>query len=181
MSHPCRIHSWQTLQRPLSVHNIKALDGCRSWFCQRHPFCRTVQTCSALQESHLDADDPRANYMLQAGARLCKCLGNEFIPYLGVVMPSLLRSAQLKPDVNVADAGSDDEDDDDDDEVRPASKLHVVALIALAAGAFLLVPLTIHCTRPFCFFDFTQGCRAAQASHNPFAHHVMPMSVLSQS
>lgn len=75
-----------------------------------------------LQESNLDADDPRANYMLQAGARLCKCLGNEFIPYLGVVMPSLLRSAQLKPDVNVADASSDDEDDDDDDEVRSARK-----------------------------------------------------------
>ena len=74
------------------------------------------------QESNLDADDPRANYMLQAGARLCKCLGNEFIPYLGVVMPSLLRSAQLKPDVNVADASSDDEDDDDDDEVSSARK-----------------------------------------------------------
>ena len=71
-----------------------------------------------LQETQLDADDPRANYMLQAGARLCKCLGSEFIPYLGVVMPSLLRSAQLKPDVNVADAGSDDEEDDDDDEVE---------------------------------------------------------------
>lgn len=69
-----------------------------------------------LQETQLDADDPRANYMLQAGARLCKCLGTEFIPYLGVVMPSLLRSAQLKPDVNVADAGSDDDDEDDDDD-----------------------------------------------------------------
>lgn len=75
-----------------------------------------------MQESNLDADDPRANYMLQAGARLCKCLGNEFIPYLGVVMPSLLRSAQLKPDVNVADASSDDEDEDDDDEVRSTRK-----------------------------------------------------------
>ncbi|KAK9862045.1 hypothetical protein WJX84_012004 [Apatococcus fuscideae] len=79
---------------------------------EAHNVMRCMQQ---LQESHLDADDPRANYMLQAGARLCKCLGNEFIPYLGVVMPSLLRSAQLKPDVNVADAGSDEEDDDDDE------------------------------------------------------------------
>ncbi len=84
-----------------------------------------------LQETQLDADDPRANYMLQAGARLCKCLGTEFIPYLGVVMPSLLRSAQLKPDVNVADAGSDDEDEDDDDD-------EVTTLLALAAVASVI-------------------------------------------
>lgn len=37
-------------------------------------------------------------------------------------MPSLLRSAQLKPDVNVADVSSDDEDDDEDDEVRATRK-----------------------------------------------------------
>ena len=79
---------------------------------------RSASCPDAVQERELDADDPRANYMLQAGARLCKALGSEFIPYLGVVMPSLLRSAQLKPDVNVAEAGSDEEDEEDDDEVQ---------------------------------------------------------------
>ena len=53
-------------------------------------------------------DDPTASYALQAGARLCKCLGQEFLPYLGTVMPPLLAAAQLKPDVRVTDA--DDED-----------------------------------------------------------------------
>ncbi len=55
--------------------------------------------------------------MLQAGARLCKCLGEEFLPYLGLVMPPLLAAAQLKPDVHVSDAGSDADEDDDDEEV----------------------------------------------------------------
>jgi hypothetical protein len=40
-----------------------------------------------------DADDPTFSYTLQAGARLCKCLGEEFMPYLDVVMPPLLAAA----------------------------------------------------------------------------------------
>ena len=92
-----------------------------------------------LQETQLDADDPRANYMLQAGARLCKCLGSEFIPYLGVVMPSLLRSAQLKPDVNVADAGSDDEDDDDDDD-----EVECVAMLCTSGGIHMSIEVGQH-------------------------------------
>ena len=57
--------------------------------------------------------------MLQAGARICKCLGPEFLPYLAVVMPPLLHSAQLKPDYNISSRdGSDAEQEEDDDEVR---------------------------------------------------------------
>ena len=42
----------------------------------------------------------------QAGARLCKCLGPEFIEYLPLVMPSLLASAQADPDVQVGARGA---------------------------------------------------------------------------
>lgn len=52
----------------------------------------------------------------QAWARLCKCLGQEFLPYMSVVMPPLLRSAQLKPDVTIMDADSEDEGDESDDD-----------------------------------------------------------------
>ena len=37
-----------------------------------------------VQEGGLDPDDPLASYMLQAGARICKTLGQDFIPYLQV-------------------------------------------------------------------------------------------------
>ena len=73
---------------------------------------------AALQAQELDPDDPTSGYMLQAGARLCKCLGDEFLPYLGLVMPPLLAAAQLKPDVHITDAGSDADEADDDEEVR---------------------------------------------------------------
>ena len=54
---------------------------------------------------------------MQAGARICKALGDEFLPYLEVVMPPLLHSAKLQPDVTVGEAESDDEDGAGDGEV----------------------------------------------------------------
>lgn len=73
-----------------------------------------------LQAQGLDPDDPTNSYMLQAGARLCKCLGEEFVPYLSVVMPPLLETAEVKPDISVQeDSDVDGDEDDEDDEVRP--------------------------------------------------------------
>eukprot|EP00899_Mesostigma_viride_P014218 jgi/Mesvir1/22798/Mv14182-RA.3 len=69
----------------------------------------------SLQSTEMDDDDPTASYMLQAWARLCKCLGQEFLPYMPIVMPPLMRSVQLKPDVTITDADSDDEEDEDDE------------------------------------------------------------------
>jgi hypothetical protein len=43
-------------------------------------------------------------------------LGQEFLPYMSVVMPPLLRSAQLKPDVTITDADSEDEGNESDDQ-----------------------------------------------------------------
>lgn len=63
-----------------------------------------MQFMQQMQGVEMDADDPTSGYMLQAGARLCKCLGQEFLPYMDVVMPPLLRSALLEPDVKVRPA-----------------------------------------------------------------------------
>lgn len=71
-----------------------------------------------LQAQGLEPDDPTHSYMLQAGARLCKCLGEEFVPYLSVVMPPLMHAAELKLDISVQEGSdSEAEDDDEDDEV----------------------------------------------------------------
>jgi hypothetical protein len=70
-----------------------------------------------LQAAGLAAEDPTTGYMLQAGARLCKCLREEFLPYLQVVMPPLLNSAQLRPDVAVL---NESDEEDDDEEVLPS-------------------------------------------------------------
>jgi hypothetical protein len=77
---------------------------------------QVMDVLMTLQGAQMEDDDPTISYMLQAWARLCKCLGQEFLPYMSVVMPPLLRSAQLKPDVTIMDADSEDEGDESDDD-----------------------------------------------------------------
>nr|XP_043633893.1 importin-5-like [Erigeron canadensis] len=77
---------------------------------------QVMDVLMALQGSQLETDDPTISYMLQAWARLCKCLGQDFLPYMNVVMPPLLHSAQLKPDVTITSADSDADIDESDDE-----------------------------------------------------------------
>ncbi|KAI4348458.1 hypothetical protein L6164_009181 [Bauhinia variegata] len=79
---------------------------------------QVMDVLMSLQQSQLETDDPTASYMLQAWARLCKCLGQDFLPYMGYVMPPLLQSAQLKPDVTITSADSDAEIDEDDDSIE---------------------------------------------------------------
>jgi len=63
------------------------------------------------QTSTLDPDDPQISFLLQSWARVCRCLGVDFIPYLPHVMPTLLQSAKISPDVTISGA---DEDPDAD-------------------------------------------------------------------
>ncbi|KAK2641516.1 hypothetical protein Ddye_023279 [Dipteronia dyeriana] len=77
---------------------------------------QVMEVLMSLQGSQMDTDDPTTSYMLQAWARLCKCLGQDFLPYMSVVMPPLLQSAQLKPDVTITSADSDNDIEDSDDE-----------------------------------------------------------------
>lgn len=68
---------------------------------------------------------------MQAWARLCKCLGKDFLPYMGVVMPPLLQSAQLKPDVIISSADSDADIDDEDDRYDMVTSQYCVRNIFL--------------------------------------------------
>ncbi|KAH9611136.1 hypothetical protein KSS87_023271 [Heliosperma pusillum] len=77
---------------------------------------QVMEVLMQLQVSQMEADDPTTSYMLQAWARLCKCLGQDFLPYMNVVMPPLLHSAQLKPDVVISNTDSDIDIDESDDE-----------------------------------------------------------------
>ena len=54
----------------------------------------TVLGCSQAQG--VEADDPTAAYMLQAGARVCKCLGPDFLPYMELVVNSLCQLLMLR-------------------------------------------------------------------------------------
>ncbi|XVF30792.1 hypothetical protein REPUB_Repub16aG0089000 [Reevesia pubescens] len=79
---------------------------------------QVMEVLMSLQGSQMESDDPTTSYMLQAWARLCKCLGQDFLPYMSVVMPPLLLSAQLKPDVTITSTDSDADIDEDDESIE---------------------------------------------------------------
>eukprot|EP01098_Paradermamoeba_levis_P002004 TRINITY_DN1231_c0_g1_i1.p1 TRINITY_DN1231_c0_g1~~TRINITY_DN1231_c0_g1_i1.p1 ORF type:complete len:598 (-),score=208.41 TRINITY_DN1231_c0_g1_i1:166-1929(-) len=63
-----------------------------------------MQYLAATPVTSMEPDDPQISFVLQAWARMCTSLGEEFVPYLPLVMPSLLHSARLPPDVIVTEA-----------------------------------------------------------------------------
>eukprot|EP00775_Hariotina_reticulata_P003510 gene3510-3780_t len=92
-----------------------------------------------LAAAPLDSDDPTHSYMLQAGARLCKALGPEFLPYLPVVMPPLLTAARIEPEMKVHDpdleTAGDYEDDDDVEHIQLGDKVLAIRTSSLEEKA----------------------------------------------
>ncbi|KAL0911444.1 hypothetical protein M5K25_019586 [Dendrobium thyrsiflorum] len=82
---------------------------------------QVMEVLMSLQGSQIEIDDPIASYMLQAWTRLCQCLGQDFLPYMNIVMPPLLQSAQLEPDVTITSANSEYMDDSNEDRVEIAT------------------------------------------------------------
>lgn len=69
-----------------------------------------MQVLSQSQAGGMTDDDPQISYMLAAWARMCEILGQDFMPYLPVVMPPLLKSVQLEAKVIFLDSGVDEEE-----------------------------------------------------------------------
>lgn len=51
----------------------------------------------------MDADDPQAQYLLHCWGRMCRVLGQDFVPYLPSVMPPLMELASAKADITLLD------------------------------------------------------------------------------
>ncbi|XP_075080753.1 uncharacterized protein LOC107769574 [Nicotiana tabacum] len=81
---------------------------------------KVTSAVTSLQETHMEVEDPMRSLLLQAWGRLCKCLGADFLPYLSVSMPVVLKSAQLKNYLSVSN-NSDTEDSDDESMIKVTS------------------------------------------------------------
>ena len=51
----------------------------------------------------VDADDPQSQYLLHCWGRMCRVLGQDFVPYLPGVIPPLLELASAKADIQLLD------------------------------------------------------------------------------
>lgn len=54
-------------------------------------------------ENITDADDPQSQYLLHCWGRMCRVLGQDFVPYLAGVMPPLMELASAKADIQLLD------------------------------------------------------------------------------
>ncbi|CAO3670398.1 hypothetical protein G6F70_006836 [Rhizopus microsporus] len=61
-----------------------------------------------IQQSVVDDDDTMTTYLLAAWARMCKMMGQDFLPYLPNIMPPLLASAKLTPEFTFVDFEEED-------------------------------------------------------------------------
>ncbi|KAI0364989.1 ARM repeat-containing protein [Pilatotrama ljubarskyi] len=74
---------------------------------------RFVELLMTIQNSPVDPNDTMlSHFLIATWAKVCQALGEEFEPYLPVVMPPLLRVASSKADISIYD---DDEEHEDRD------------------------------------------------------------------
>ncbi|KAL2911866.1 importin subunit beta-3 [Polyrhizophydium stewartii] len=78
-----------------------------------------IEVLQHVQGQVTDSDDPQSSYLLSAWARVCKILGQDFAPYMGIVLPPLFASAQLKPDIAIFE-----EEDPNDEEGWEMLQMH---------------------------------------------------------
>ena len=72
-----------------------------------------VQLLGNIQQNITDTDDPQSQYLLHCWGRMCRVLGQDFVPYLPGVMPPLMELASAKPDIQLLD---------DDDEIAKTAQ-----------------------------------------------------------
>ncbi|KAL9130916.1 MAG: hypothetical protein Q9217_001019 [Psora testacea] len=66
-----------------------------------------VQILGVIQQNITDAADPQSQYLLHCWGRMCRVLGQDFVPYLSGVMPPLLELASAKADIQLVDNDDD--------------------------------------------------------------------------
>lgn len=141
-----------------------------------------VKTASTQQ----DDDDPQAFYLMQAYARICRCLKGDFIKYLPHVMPGLIKAAEQKPDIQVLDADDDDDDEDGDgfetlriggkkvgirtsalEDKATACTMIACFVSELRGGFYQYVQQVTHLMVPLLKFFYHDECRNAAAGCLP--------------
>lgn len=143
-----------------------------------------VSTANVQEE---DADDPQTFYLMQAYARICRCLKEDFIQYLPHVMPRLLAAAGQKPEIEVSDALDDDDNAEDEEgfetikigdkrigirtsalEDKATACTMLACFIAELRGGFLpYVQPVVELMVPLLKFFYHDECRTAAASCMP--------------
>ncbi|KAI8975382.1 armadillo-type protein [Mycotypha africana] len=148
-----------------------------------------IQILAEIQQTVTEPDDVQSTYLLTAWARMCRVMGDDFLPYLPNIMPPLLQSAKLTPEFTMVD----DEEEDVEakypaedgwefvgihgqqigiktsvlEEKNTALDMLVTYARDLGAGFLPYVPEVFQLALPLLKFYFHDGVRMAAASLIP--------------
>eukprot|EP00755_Sulcionema_specki_P004068 Sspe_Gene.29141::Locus_13673_Transcript_2_2_Confidence_0.667_Length_3431::g.29141::m.29141/K20222/IPO5, KPNB3, RANBP5; importin-5 len=84
----------------------------------------TINYMVTLQQQELPEDDPRKSALMQGWAKLAKCLGPDFKPFLAPVLTNLLAILQNTEDVTLMNEHDEAPEDDDHAVITLAIKGH---------------------------------------------------------
>jgi len=146
-----------------------------------------MEALSQTQLGEYGKDDSMRENMLYASARICKVLGEDFIPFLPMILPSLLETASMQEDVYL-DVGEDTDNGDTHrdgwqysiigtkkfgihntalEEKNVAVRMIYCFVDNLTDGIMSYVPNIVSVVAPLTMFPYHKGIRAAAATTLP--------------
>jgi hypothetical protein len=133
-----------------------------------------------------EGDDPQVSYMMTAWARMCTILGQDFVQYLPLVMPAVMKVASFKPEVAIVECEDADHLHEDDwqfvnlgdqqsfgiktaglEDKAAACQMLVCYARELKSGFVDYVESVTHLMVPLLKFYFHEGVRTAAAECLP--------------
>ncbi|KAJ7061031.1 armadillo-type protein [Mycena amicta] len=100
-----------------------------------------------IQKSPSDPNDTQlGHYLIATWAKVCQAMGNEFEPYLPVVMPNLLTTASAKTDISVYDEEEDKEERDGWETVNMDGQTLGIRTSAIEEKCQAFETLVIYCS-----------------------------------
>lgn len=105
-----------------------------------------IQIMGELQSSATEADDPVKLFLEQGWGRLCRIIGEDFLPYLPAVLPPLMQAAKAAQDISLLEEDEAEEFNNNEewDVINISGKLIAVHTAALDEKASAMDLLRIY-------------------------------------
>lgn len=130
-----------------------------------------IETMIQIQESSLEQIDPQKSYLLSGWQRLCLTMGEDFVPYLAKILPSLFRLLENIFTEPKADSEFVDKKEDintyETEEVEVALNMLSVLIDEMKENFSPYVEIATKLVLPLCNFTKNENIRTAASKCLP--------------
>jgi len=132
-----------------------------------------IETMIVIQESSLEQIDPQKSYLLSGWQRLCLTMGDDFVPYLAKILPSLFKLlenifSEPKPEADFVDSTKkEDINTFETEEVEVALNMLSVLIDEMKENFSPYVEIATKLILPLCNFTKNESIRTAASKCLP--------------